>query len=337
MAKREKALKVKKERKSFNEIFDKDFTNALAFILVFILLFSAGNFTGMLLSIKDGITVNQVSGTTDGSAEVANPTQAPTQAPTPAPTQASTAAPTQAPTQAPTNVTAAPTMPPATTNAPTQAPTAAPTEAPTAAPQGSSMTTEEIVALFNKASNGVKENATKVTRNFKKQQHLAEHTVLPSVAQSVGSGLIDTLLKDNNEAKVYDTKERIIEKYPIGNDTVSARVTPADLKEATCTDDGTSYNITLKFIDGTDPVGSGVANAFTVMTVESVKESVSMVESASFKFFEAVIQCKIDYATGRLTWSNYHLPFVMSAHAKMVIEVDASVGVLIEEDFTIEY
>lgn len=331
MARRNKEPKAPKEKKPFSHYFDKDVKNALCIALAIICLFSAGQITGMLLSVSDSIEAeiqNIATTTAPVTSAPATTTAAPAQTPTAAPTQAPA---TTAASQTSADTTAAPAVSD-TTAAPAADTTAAP-----AASTGAPQTTAEIVALFNKAANNVKESATKVTRNFKKQQHLEEYTELPSAAQSIGTSLIGQFLKDNDEAKVYDTKERIIEKFPVGNETWSSKTTEADLKEATCTDDGTSYNITLKYIDSTDPVGSGVANAFTVMTMESVKEAASIVESASFKYFDAVIQCKIDKATGNMTWANYHLPMVMSADAKIIVTVSGTVGMMFEEDFTIEY
>lgn len=347
-----KAPKVKKERKklSFNW-YDKNVQTALIAAVLVICVFAAGNMTGVLLSVTESIESAQVS--------IEDTTAAPqTTAPT---TQPSTEPATQAPTTAVAQTTApaATTYPfesnpvhtePAINGSSSQAPAGTTASAATTAPAGTADTTaaaaqsapagapastEDIIALFNKSADNVKVNATVVQRNFKKQQHLSEYTELPSVLQSVGSPLISKLLTDNNEVKVHDTKERIIEKFPVGNETWSSKATVADLKEATCTDDGTSYNITLKYVDGTDPVGTGVANSFTMFKVEDIQETAgSLVSGGSFAYFDAVITCKIDKATGNMTWVNYHLPCVATIETKLAT---AKVGMMIEEDFTITY
>lgn len=343
-----KAPKVKKERKklSFNW-YDKNVQTALIATVLVICVFAAGNVTGTLLSVGDSIQNAQVDASTEAT------TAAPqTTAPTTAAPQ--TTAPT---TQAPTAAAPQTTAPAATTypfesnpvhtepainggsssaapSAPagTQDTTAAPVQS---APAGAPASTEEIIALFNKSADNVKVNATVVQRNFKKQQHLEDKTELPSVLQSVANPLISKLLTDNNEIKVHDTKERIIEKFPVGNETWSSKATAADLKEATCTDDGTSYNITLKYVDGENPVGTGVANSFTMFKIEDIKESAgALVKSASFNYFDAVITCKIDKVTGNMTWVNYHLPCVITVETPVA---SGKVGIMIEEDFTITY
>ena len=349
-----KAPKVKKERKklSFNW-YDKNVQTALIAAVLVICVFAAGNVTGTLLSVGDSIQNAQVDASTEATTAAPQTTAPTTAAPqTTAPTtQAPTAAAPQ--TTAPAATTypfesnpvhtepainggsssAAPSAPAGTTApAGTQDTTAAPVQS---APAGAPASTEEIIALFNKSADNVKVNATVVQRNFKKQQHLEDKTELPSVLQSVANPLISKLLTDNNEIKVHDTKERIIEKFPVGNETWSSKATAADLKEATCTDDGTSYNITLKYVDGENPVGTGVANSFTMFKVEDIKESAgSLVKNASFSYFDAVITCKIDKATGNMTWINYHLPCVMTVETPVA---SGKVGLMIEEDFTITY
>ena len=343
-----KAPKVKKERKklSFNW-YDKNVQTALIAAVLVICVFAAGNMTGVLLSVNESIESAQVSvEETTAAPQTTAPTTAPTtqpttQAPTTAAPQTTAPAATTFPfeskpvhTEPDANGSAAAPSAPAATTAPsgTADTTAAPVQS---APAGAPEKAEEIIALFNKSADNVKVNATVVQRNFKKQQHLEDKTELPSVLQSVANPLISKLLTDNNEIKVHDTKERIIEKFPVGNETWSSKATAADLKEATCTDDGTSYNITLKYVDGENPVGTGVANSFTMFKVEDIKETAgSLVKSASFSYFDAVITCKIDKATGNMTWVNYHLPCVLTVETPVA---SGKVGIMIEEDFTITY
>ena len=320
-----KAPKVKKERKKLSlNWFDKNVQTALIAAVLVICVFAAGNMTGVLLSVNESIESAQVS--------VEDTTAAPhTTAP------AATTFPFESKpvhTEPDANGSAAAPSAPAATTAPsvTADTTAAPVQS---APAGAPEKAEEIIALFNKSADNVKVNATVVQRNFKKQQHLEDKTELPSVLQSVANPLISKLLTDNNEIKVHDTKERIIEKFPVGNETWSSKATAADLKEATCTDDGTSYNITLKYVDGENPVGTGVANSFTMFKIEDIKESAgALVKSASFSYFDAVITCKIDKATGNMTWINYHLPCVLTVETPVA---SGKVGIMIEEDFTITY
>lgn len=339
-----KAPKVKKERKKLSfKWCDKNVQTAIIAAVLVICVFAAGNMTGVLLSVNESIENAQVNVSEQDTTAAPQTTAPTTAAPqTTAPTTAAPATTAPAATTYPFESKPVHTAPDANNSA-AQAPaitasagTADTTAAPVqSAPAGAPQSTEEIIALFNKSADNVKVNATVVQRNFKKQQHLEDKTELPSVLQSVANPIISKVLTDNNEVKVHDTKERIIEKFPVGNETWSSKATAADIKEATCTDDGTSYNITLKYVDGTDPVGTGVANSFTMLKVEDLKETAgSLVKSGSFSYFDAVITCKIDKATGNMTWVNYHLPIVMTVETAVAT---GKVGMMIEEDFTITY
>lgn len=301
---------------------NKEAIYAIVIVVAFITIFALGNLTGRMVKTKDD-TVTQDSAQTTLQSEnttasaVADPTE--------------TAQPTaEKPTDAPT----------VSSDAPSSAPTVAPTAeltVPDSQKDASSMSKAEIIELFNTAANKIKPNATKITLNYKKQEHLSEYTELPSAIQSVGSGLISTFLKDANDPEVWDSKEVINEKFPKQNETWSGKVTEADVTEVSCTDDGTSYNITLKFIESTDPKGVGVDNAFNTLSSEDVMSATPIVTGFSVRYFDGVINCKIDKATGKITWINYHNPMVLSAEAKVIVAVSGTVGMMFEEDYTIEY
>lgn len=300
--------------------FDPEIKKGLVIALVIVLLFGSGNFLGGLFSKKTGI--NPVDSTSKAAVSTtAATTQAPTQATTqaPAPQEQTTAAQSNAPADQTT----------AASNA----------EQTTAAPApstGAPTTKAEIVQLFNESANKIKTNATKVTRNYEDLQHNADKTVLPSALQGIGSPLISTFLK-KNETPVEYTGADIVAQYPVAGENFVSKTTEADLSEATCTDDGTNYNIVLKFNDCTDPVGSGCANAFTLIKESDVKENAKVVQTFSISYSNAKIECKIDKATGNMVWANYTLPMVLSVTAKVLVSIDAQVGMTFVHDYSIEY
>lgn len=295
--------------------FDPEIKKGLIIALVIILLFGSGNFLGGVFSKKTQVTSD--------SSTTAPQTQAPTQAPA-----------TQAPaTQEQT--TAAP------AGEQTTAASASAGDSTTAAPAGqsstgASMSKADIVKLFNESANKIKTGASKVTRNWQDYQHNEDKTVLPSALQSIGKPLISKFLK-KNETPLELTGEDIKKVYPVAGEDFVSKTTEADLADATCTDDGTSYNIVLKFNECTDPVGSGCANAFTLIKESDVKGNAPMVQSFSCKLYDAQIECKIDKATGNMTWARYTLPMVLSVTAKVFVTIDASVGMTFVDDYTIAY
>ncbi len=295
--------------------FDPEIKKGLVIALVIILLFGSGNFLGGLFSKKTQIT-------TDSSTTAAR-TQAQTQAPT-----------TQAPT-AQEQTTAAP------AGEQTTAASASAGDSTTAAPADQSSTGErkskaDIVKLFNESANKIKTSASKVTRNYQDYQHNEDKTVLPSALQAIGKPLISTFLK-KNETPVEWSGADITANYPVAGESFVSNTTEADLADATCTDDGTSYNIVLKFNECTDPVGSGCANAFTLIKESDVKGNAPVVQSFSCRLYNAQIECKIDKATGNMTWARYTLPMVLSVTAKVLVTLDAAVGMTFIDDYTIAY
>ena len=119
-------------------------------------------------------------------------------------------------------------------------------------------------------------------------------------------------------------------------DVTAVRQQQADQRHIadTCTDDGKYYNITLKFIDGTDPTNTGVATSFNIIRGEDVKAAAKVVSDFSSDYYDAVITCKIDKATGNLVSANYKLPIVMHVKA---MGVDAQVGMTFIHDYTINW
>ena len=202
------------------------------------------------------------------------------------------------------------------------------------------VTKEEIIALYNTAANKVKVEAKKVTRNFKNTRYDTSKSVLPSALQSMANPMIEKYVKDEVEPVDYTTKEDIIENYPAPKQTYSSKLTPADVTEATCVDNGKEYVITLKLATCTNPKpGVKVGAACHIMDVSSIAES----DSSMIKKFDAiyegcVIRCKIDKATNRVTWANFYTPFTIDAVINVLFSEVTTIAVMsYERDYTITY
>lgn len=304
--------------KEFIGSFDKDVRTGVAIALAVVILFGSGNFLGGLYSKN-----KQINADTTAAAEQTTAAPVTTQAP------ATTAAPATEP------ATAAPT---ADANAATAAPTAdanaVVTDAP-AAPSGAPTTTADILKLFNESANKIKTNATKVVRNYEDLRHDEQYLEMPSLLKSVGSGLISKFLKKNETPVEYASNADIIANYPVKGQNYVSQATEADIADATCTDDGTNYNITLKFVECTDPQGTGCANAFNIITSQEIAEgSGGIVSESSVRYYDASITCKIDKATGNMISATYVLPMVLKVKA---MGINAAVGMTFEHDYTITY
>lgn len=311
--------------KDFFDDIPQEVKQGVSIALVIIFLFCSGLFLGGVLREDE---VQQVEGTTEGTSATATnpPTTIATTAPTTtvAPATTTTAPATQTGSTAPAGTT---TTAPAATDATT---TAAPsTGAPTAK--------ADIIALYNESANKVKTNATSVTRNYEDMRHDVDKLQVPSALQSTGEKLISQFLKKNETPETYATNADIVAKFPIPGETWVSKLTEADVAEATCTDNGTEYEIMIKANTQADATtGSGVGAGFEVIKSEDVMNAAGfIVKSFNTEYYDCVVKCKIDKATGNMIWANYTTPIVMKVATKIGIE--AQVGMTFEKDYTIAY
>ena len=283
-------------------------TQGIVIALVILVLFFSGNFLGTLGGSPDKAAVEE-----DTQVEDVVATTQPT-------TQTTTVPTTQPTTQTTPDVTDAPSQDTPSTEAPS-----------------GEMSTAEIVALFNESANRVKTEATKVVKNYEYKRMLEEHLEVPAALNSMMDTLMGSVMKDELEPQEY-TGEMIVEKYPVPRETWSSQLTEADVVEATCIDNGTEYEITLKLVESNNPnVGSGVAAAMDTITEEDKAGIPDMVQKMDMRYFDCVIRCKIDKASGRTTWSNYLSPVVFDCEVKMIGTMAAKVGFSFEKDYTITY
>ena len=283
----------------------------IAIALCIVLLFSGGFFFGIVTSpAKEDATVASVP-------------------------EASTAAPQ---TTAPT--TAAPQTTAPTTTAPAE--NSGSEEATTAAPEANSgeKTTAEILALYNDSANKIKTNATKVVKNYEYRRMNEETLVMPGALKSLANTIIPKFMSDDTEPQIYDTPELIKEKFIVPGEDYTSKLTEADVVEATCTDNGTEYEIMIKVKDETNPVpGTGVGAGFDVIETGDIANSEygSMLQKFDCKYFNCVLKCKIDKASGNITWANYTTPLVMEMVVNMFGTHNVSCEISFEKDYTITY
>ncbi len=303
---------MKKFSEKFPE-FDNSYTRIICIAMAFLFAFSIGNFCGGLTNIK---TFN---GTLAVEAAVnEEKTEPQTQA---------VAADTQAAAEESTTAAQA-------DNEQTTA--AASSGAPSA------MTTDEIIALFNQSSDKVKTDATKVVKNFEKRSSLPEKTVVPSALQGTANSLMEQFMKDDLEPIEYSGNADIVANYPVPGQSYSSKLTAADVKEATCTDNGTEYEITIKLNDSQNPTaGTGVGAACDVIEAAEVTSNgavAAIMKSFTINYYDCVIKCKIDKATNHITWSSYTTPLIIDCQVSVLVStVDATVGLSFEKDYTVTY
>ena len=247
-------------------------------------------------------------------------------------TEATTAAVAENTTAAAAEATTAAAAQEATTAAAAQeATTAAP------APSGAPLGTAAIVAYYNTAANNIKAKATSVTRNYEDYQHNEEKLVVPSLLKSVGSTLIGTFLKKNETPVTYTGTEEIKNGFPMPGEAYVSKLTEADVVSAECKDNGTEYEITIVAKTEKNPTyGQGVSAGFEIIKTEDVMDAAGfVVKSFETEYYNCTAKCKVDKATGHITWYYTSTPIVMNIATSF--KVDAQVGMTFVKDFTITY
>lgn len=200
------------------------------------------------------------------------------------------------------------------------------------------MSTAEIVKLFNESANKVKTDATKVVKNYEDREVQEDKLVVPSALKSLAPTLMDKFMKDDTDPIEYATKEDIAASYMVPNQTYVSQLTEAEVAEATCVDNGTEYEITIKLKDETNPsAGKGVGSVFDVIEASEITDAVTFVEKFDTEYYNCVVKCRIDKASGHTVWANYITPLVLNVTVNMFGTHDASVGLSFEKDYTITY
>lgn len=298
--------------KEFWYSFEESTRKALCVALVIIVAFSAGNIIGSLTNVSQ----------------------------TPVSPDAQQ---TEAPATTQQTVQTAATTAPATTAASTTASAEAAATTQSSAPStGAPAATEEIVNLFNEAINKVKTDATKVTKNYEHRKYDDVNSVVPSALSSLAKTMMDKYMGDDTEPIEYATKEDIIANYQVPGESYCSQLTAADVTSATCTDNGTEYEIVLNIAENVNPVqGSGIGAVCDIISSEQVTSNEmvsSILKEFTITYSGCIVKCKIDKATNRVTWANYLTPLTIDAKASIVVAtVDAKVILSFEKDYTIAY
>lgn len=302
--------------KEFLGSISSEFKTGLSIALAIILVFSLGNIAGSVTNIN-AIPVGEVTESVQATEGTTTP--------------------------ATTSTTAAPVTEAPTTTAPAVSQSAGSAETATTAPAQSTPSASapaakgEILALFNESANKIKTNASKATRNYQDVQVL--EVELPSALQSLADTLVDKFVNPNF-TPIEWTGADIKEHYPVGGTDYVSKLTEADLANATCNDNGTEYEITLNINNQIDPPhdsGTGINAIFWVMNKEDISANVPGLQSCELDYHDCTVTAKIDKATGNMTYAKYSFYFDINVSIKMLATLNASVKILVDEEYVIAY
>ncbi len=293
--------------KTVSDSMGDELVKGLALALAVIMLFSVGFFTGSVAEVGNSETeAAEVSPSVD-YVPVAPSTNAPETTAPPAPSEETTAASSSAETE-------------------------------TTAPTSGEKSVAEIVALYNESANKVKTNATMVIKNYEDREMQEEKLNVPGALKALANSMIPKFMGDDTEPVEYATKDEIVANFMVPEQSYVSQMTEADVAEATCTDNGTEYEIMIKMKETVNPsAGVGVGSAFDVIEAADVSESVDFVTRFDATYYDCVLKCKIEKSTGNMIWANYLTPLVMEVTVNMFGTHDASIGLSFEKDYTIKY
>ena len=313
--------------KDFWNSFDEATRKGLCIAISVVMLFSTGYITGAVTNMSKSSEAPESAGKGDAVQVVATTTTA-------APATTTTAAPTTT-TAAPETTTAAAATS-TTASAPVES-TSADTQTTAAAAPSGSMSTEEIITLFNDSANKIKTPAKKATRNY--QDMRINKLEVPSALQALADGAIAKFVKPNMTPEVYEG-ELIKEKYPVSGTDFASKLKAEYLETITCTDTGTEYVIDIKMKDQNNPVyrsGEGVGSIFWTMNIDDIAANAPGFQSAELNYYNCKATAKIDKATGNMTYSKFDYNFDMDISIKMLATLNAKASMTVIEEYVIEY
>lgn len=213
------------------------------------------------------------------------------------------------------------------TEAPVEGETAVSEEATTEAANAMPQTKEEIVNYFNTASNGVKTNATKVTRKYSKISLNGKSTfpsAINGILKLLGGAdefLGDQLAKNSKGEETY-TGAQIKAVYPVEGESYVSKLTAADVSKATCVEKDGKWVITVTTIadSKSDSIKHGQGHApkaFNVVLPGVVNDNIpgvakSMVGTAKMDYPASTCKITVDPATGRVLEADYDLKWTIN-------------------------
>ncbi len=212
------------------------------------------------------------------------------------------------------------------------------------APSTSTMSTADIVSLYNSSVNRVKSEAATVTRNYKKLESLPEYLELPSAIQSIGGSAIKQFVKGSDTPESWSAKEEINTVFPVGGTDYSSHLTADMVQSASCEDKGTSYQVEIKLYDDTITSPSkgqgyaGVFNTVTASTFDDINIPTVTFNDVTVKGINGSISCTIDKNTKHVTDITFRNADVLSMNVKVAFSnLKAQFALSAEENYTIQY
>lgn len=203
-----------------------------------------------------------------------------------------------------------------------------------AAPQ----TVEEIVDFFNQNANKIKPNAKMIVKNYEKRTVNEDKLDIPDALESTARTMMTSLMKDDTEPIVYETREDITNEFLVPDQSYVSMLKPDYVESASCTDKGSQYVIHIKLKDSRNPTaGVGVGSVCDVIEAGEVAEKASFIKAFTTEYYNCEVIATVDKATGNVIHIKYITPVVLALTVDMFGTHDGAVGFTFEKDYTITY
>lgn len=197
---------------------------------------------------------------------------------------------------------------------------------------------DEIVTYFNTAANKIKPEAKKIVKNYEKRTVNEDRVILPAGLESTAENMIASLMKDDTDPIVYETREDITNEFIVPDQSYSSRLKPEWVKSATITDNGAEYIIHIKLKDQENPsAGNGIGAVCDVIEVSEVAEKASFVEKFTTDYYNCEVIATVDKTSGNVVHIRYITPVALEMTVNMFGTHDGSVGFTFEKDYSITY
>lgn len=339
MSKKEKKVKEKKEKVTTPEkeaqksLIVRCVAALLCAVIVCISLNAA--FVKLADAVKASESVLPVAGVVSGN-------DASTDAP-------STDTPADVPSDVPTDdpVTDVPADTPSDTPADTPSSDAPSTDAPANKPADSGskapQTKAEIISYFNNAANSAKKNAKSITK-VKEENYQAGSINLGALGmfESVVNSLIESNMGVNEEqsGRVATTAKDKNAVYHVENESWASKLTAADVKTATCTENNGVYTITLTVVDDdlAESYSHGTGHhgkAFSIVMPQTIKDNAggaaSLLKGLKVGYANGKIVATVDAKTGHITAATYD--YVWKLHVDVFGGITAPFGLKTQYKF----
>ncbi len=198
--------------------------------------------------------------------------------------------------------------------------------------------TQQAIDLYKKAIVKARSSAKTVTHT-KTGATNYKNIVEAGALSSAASTLMGLFMKESEPNEAIDKSEL----PPKGG---ANKLTKANVKSATVKEEGGSNVVTINFKDAVNPVNGsdGIGSAVNVIEESQITGSISSVPGLKLSnikvaYENVYITCKIDKASGNMTYLFVDAPCILSLDAKLgFISVDgAKVGIECKDEYTIAY